>query len=143
MVNFLVMKTNCIKESSRSQTYENQSNPWFGLCCRLDPGKKSVCLGLSSFLVIAVLHTVLRFVWASAKFGACTVVSVNGTLVEAKMCTFTLESTDFIFNKCPIYTHDSASANLALVETKRITVQVLSFSLFFKCQDSLCRSSNF
>ncbi len=28
----------------------------------------------------------------SAKFGNCTVVSVNGTLVEAKLCTFTLES---------------------------------------------------
>ncbi len=26
------------------------------------------------------------------------------TLAEAKMCTFTLESTHFIFNKCPITT---------------------------------------
>ncbi len=25
------------------------------------------------------------------------------------MCRFTLDSTHFIFNKCPIYTHDSAS----------------------------------
>ncbi len=33
----------------------------------------------------------------SAKFGTCTVVSVNETLVEAKICTFTLESTYFIF----------------------------------------------
>ncbi len=48
----------------------------------------------------------------SAKFGTCTVVSVNETRVEAKMCTFTLESTHFIFNKCPIYTHDGASAKL-------------------------------
>jgi hypothetical protein len=32
------------------------------------------------------------------------------TLAEAKICTFTLESTHFIFNKCPIYTHDGASA---------------------------------
>jgi hypothetical protein len=31
-------------------------------------------------------------------------------LVEAKMCTFTLESKHFIFNKCPIYTSDGASA---------------------------------
>jgi hypothetical protein len=37
-------------------------------------------------------------------------VSVNGLLVEDKMCTFTLESTHFIFNKCLIYTHDGASA---------------------------------
>jgi hypothetical protein len=27
--------------------------------------------------------------------GTCTVLSVNGTLVESKMCTFTLESTHF------------------------------------------------
>jgi hypothetical protein len=55
-------------------------------------------------------YTVIRFLGVSAKFGPCTVVSVNGILVEAKMCTFTLESTHFIFNKCPIYTHDGASA---------------------------------
>jgi hypothetical protein len=52
--------------------------------------------------------TVIRFVRVSAKFGTCTVVSVKETLVEAKMCTFTLESTHFIFNMCPIYTHDGA-----------------------------------
>ncbi len=39
-------------------------------------------------------------------------MSVNETLLEAKMCTFTLESTHFIFNKCPIYTHDGASAKV-------------------------------
>jgi hypothetical protein len=37
-------------------------------------------------------------------------MSVNGTLVEAKMCTFTLECTHFILNKCPIYTDDDACA---------------------------------
>jgi hypothetical protein len=42
-----------------------------------------------------------------------TIVSVIGTFVEAKMCTFTLESTHFIFNKCPIYTHDRASAKFS------------------------------
>ncbi len=40
-------------------------------------------------------------------------MSVNETVVEAKMCTFTLESTHFIFNKCPIYTHDGASDKLS------------------------------
>jgi hypothetical protein len=46
-------------------------------------------------------------------------VSVNETLIEAKMCTFTLEYTHFIFNKCPIYTHDGASAkfNISCDET--------------------------
>jgi hypothetical protein len=36
-----------------------------------------------------------------------------GTLVEDKMYTFTLESKHFIFNKCPIYTHDGASAKFS------------------------------
>ncbi len=58
-------------------------------------------------------YTVIRFVWVSAKFGTCTVVNVNGTLVEAKMWTFTLEFTHFIFNKCPIYTHDGASSKFS------------------------------
>ncbi len=59
-------------------------------------------------------HTVIRFVWVSAKFG--TIVSVNVTLVEAKMCTFTLASTThFIFNRCPIYTHDCASAKFSTI----------------------------
>ena len=56
------------------------------------------------------IYTVNRFVWVCVKFGTCTVVGVNWTLVEAKMFTFTLESTHFIFKKCPIYTHDGASA---------------------------------
>ncbi len=58
--------------------------------------------------------TVIRFLRVSAKFGTCTVVSVNGTLVEAKMCTVTLESTHFIFNKCPTYTYDGASAKFSI-----------------------------
>ncbi len=41
-------------------------------------------------------------------------MSVKGTLVEVKMCVFTLESTHFIFNKCPIYIHDGASAKFSL-----------------------------
>ncbi len=58
-------------------------------------------------------YTVIRFVLVCAKFGTCTVVSVNGTFFEAKMCTFTFESTHFIFNKFPIYTHDGASAKFS------------------------------
>ncbi len=39
-------------------------------------------------------------------------MSVKGTIVEKKKikCSFSLESTHFVFNKCPIYTHDGASA---------------------------------
>jgi hypothetical protein len=51
--------------------------------------------------------------WVGAKFGTCTVVNVNGVLVEYKMCTFTLESTHLIFNKCLIYTHDCASVKFS------------------------------
>jgi hypothetical protein len=56
------------------------------------------------------LHTVIRFVWGSAKFGTCTVVSVNGTLVEDKMRGFKSEYAHFRSNKCPNYTQDGASA---------------------------------
>jgi hypothetical protein len=55
-------------------------------------------------------HTVIHFVSTSAKFGTCTVLSVNGTLVEDKMRTFKGECPHFSFNKCPIYTHDGSSA---------------------------------
>ncbi len=48
-----------------------------------------------------------------AEFGTCTVVSVNATHVEAKICTHTLESMHFIFKKCPIYTFDDASAKFS------------------------------
>jgi hypothetical protein len=37
-------------------------------------------------------------------------VRVNGTLVQDKMRRFTGECEHFSFNKCPIYTHDGASA---------------------------------
>jgi hypothetical protein len=52
--------------------------------------------------------------WVSVKFCTCTVVCVNETLLEAKICTFALESTHFIFSKCPIYNHDGASANFSI-----------------------------
>jgi hypothetical protein len=49
----------------------------------------------------------------NAKFGSCTVVSVNGTLVEDKMRRFKCERAHFSFNKCPIYDHDGASAKFS------------------------------
>jgi hypothetical protein len=59
------------------------------------------CIFLESYTVI---------VSVSAKFDTCcSVLSVNWTLVEAKKCTFTLECTQFVFNKCRIYTHNGAS----------------------------------
>jgi hypothetical protein len=50
---------------------------------------------------------------ASAKFGTCTILGLNGTLIEAQMFTFTLECTHFIFNKCPIQAHDGANAKFS------------------------------
>jgi hypothetical protein len=49
----------------------------------------------------------------SSKFGTCTVVSVNSTLVEDKMHTLQGECAQLSFNKSPIYTHDDASAKLS------------------------------
>jgi hypothetical protein len=60
-----------------------------------------------------ICSTVIRFVKVRAQFGTFIVVSVNGTIVKAKMCTLSLESTRFIFNKSPIYTHDGASAKFS------------------------------
>ncbi len=40
-------------------------------------------------------------------------MSVNGTLVEDKMRRFKGECAYFSFNKCPIYTHDGASAKFS------------------------------
>jgi hypothetical protein len=61
-------------------------------------------------------YTVICFASISAKFGICTIVDVNGTLVEAKIHTSSDLSSYFSFNKCLIL------PNLALTETKGITV---------------------
>jgi hypothetical protein len=37
---------------------------------------------------VSVIYIVIRFVSISAKFGICTVVDLNGTLVEGKIRTF-------------------------------------------------------
>ncbi len=58
-------------------------------------------------------YTVIRFVSTSAKFGTCTVVRVNGTLVEDKIRTFKGECAHLGFNKCPIYTRDGESAKFS------------------------------
>ncbi len=62
---------------------------------------------------IQYLYTVNRFVWVSAKFGTCTVVSVNCTPVEDKMRWFEGECAHFSCSKCPIYTLDGARAKFS------------------------------
>ncbi len=43
-----------------------------------------------------------RLVSMSAKFGICTIVGLNESLVEAKLCTQCVPSSYFSFSKCPI-----------------------------------------
>jgi hypothetical protein len=43
---------------------------------------------LLTLVLVMSLHTVIRFVSISAKFGICTVVGLNETLFEAKLGTF-------------------------------------------------------
>ncbi len=85
---------------------------------------KSVYMVIFFMGVKAVSCTVTCFVWVGAKFATCTVVSVNGTVDEDKMCRFKGECDHSSFNKCPIYTHPTMVqvTNLILTHTKRITV---------------------
>jgi hypothetical protein len=59
-------------------------------------------------LGLPAVNTLLS-VSCSAKFDTCTVVGLNGTLVELKKFKFILEYLHFIFIKCPILTHDAAN----------------------------------
>ncbi len=84
-------------------------------------------------------HTVIRFVWVSAKFGTCTVVSVNRTLIEDKMRSFKGECAYFSFSKCPICNHDSTrvkfSTNSHKTDNRAVQLQTHSalklWSIFF------------
>jgi hypothetical protein len=67
------------------------------------------------------MYTVISFVSVSDKFDTCTVVSVNGTLGNAKMCTCNPPLNVFILSSTSLPLQVS---NLALVETKRITVDI-------------------
>ncbi len=62
----------------------------------------------SQFLVINA-----TFVFSISSFCHRTVIRVNGTQVEDKMRRFKGECAQFSFNKCPIYTHDCASAKFS------------------------------
>jgi hypothetical protein len=48
----------------------------------------------------SLLHTVIRFVSTRAKFGICTVVGLNETLVKDEMRTFYSDCEHFSFNRC-------------------------------------------
>ncbi len=57
--------------------------------------------------------TVIYFVSTSSIYIWDAVVSENGTLEEYKKHRFKRECANFSFNKCPIYTHDDASAKFS------------------------------
>jgi hypothetical protein len=65
-------------------------------------GRVCVVGDLPHFLNQFHSYTVIRFVSTIELNLVCTVVGQNGTLAEANMFTLTLESTHFIFKKCPI-----------------------------------------
>ncbi len=68
-------------------------------------------------------HTVIRFLWVRAKFNTCTVVRVNGTLVEDKMRRFKGECEHFASSSVPFILTTVQVPNLALTHKKWITVQ--------------------
>jgi hypothetical protein len=86
-----------------------------------------LCHGLNNFIDTAaiVTYTVIRFLQVSAKFGTCTVVSINGTLVGDKMHRFDGECAHFSFNSVSFTLTTVQVTNLALTRTKRITVYSL------------------
>ncbi len=92
---------------------------------------------------IHLFCTVIRFLWVSAKFGTCTVVSVNGTHVEDKMRRFKGECEHFsiLSSTCvPCKLTTVQVPNLALTHTRRITVCIASmeFSLLTNSQCTTC-----
>jgi hypothetical protein len=58
-------------------------------------------------------------------------VSVTGTLVEDKMRRFKGECEHFSFNKCPIYTHDGASAKFSPNSQEMDNSALLRYNHYF------------
>jgi hypothetical protein len=67
-------------------------------------------------------YTVIRFMRVSAKFGTCTAVRVHGTIVDAKCAHSPLNLGILSSTSVPCTLTTVQLPNLALVETKRITV---------------------
>ncbi len=68
-----------------------------------------------SYFIVIMVTVIVRLLMAK-EFDICTVVSVNGTLVEDKMRRSKGECAHFSFNKCPIYTHATVQvSNLTLL----------------------------
>ncbi len=70
----------------------------------------------------SIVYTVIRFVLTSANFGTFTVVSVSETLVEDKMRIRSRVILPFLVPIVPFTLTTVQVPNLALTDTKRITV---------------------
>ncbi len=81
---------------------------------------------------MSIIHYNSFCLKTSATFGTCTVVSVNGTLDEDKMLRFKGACAHCSFNKCPIYTHDGASAKFSTNshETDKLCIIVFLLVMF-------------
>ncbi len=92
-----------------------------------------------SYLVL-LFCTVIRFVSISAKYGICTVVSLNGTLVEVKIRTWELGHLNVYIlasTSVPFWPTTMQMPNFALTETKRITLCASHTSLrYLSSKDS-------
>jgi hypothetical protein len=78
---------------------------------------------LLTIALVMSLHTVISFVCISAKFGICTVISLNGKLFEAKIRTFRCPKCVLASTSAPLKPTTEQMPNYALIETKRISVQ--------------------
>jgi hypothetical protein len=83
--------------------------------------------------MIELVCTVIRFVSNNAKFGICTVVGLNGTLIEAKIRTwdtwmgvFTIASKSVTFRPLTVQ-----MPNLELIGTKWITVMYYYYYYYY------------
>ncbi len=89
---------------------------------RATPSSPISCYKHTSSLVLIGRYTVIRFVWVSAKFGTCTVVRVNGALVEDIIGRFKGECAHLASTSVPFILTTVQVPNLALSHTKQITV---------------------
>ncbi len=73
-----------------------------------------------------ILCTVIRFVWVSAKFGTCTVMSVKGHLLKLKCAHSPSNLRIFSSTRVPFTFTTVQVPNLVLTHKKRLTVCVES-----------------
>ncbi len=76
-----------------------------------------------------VSYTVIHFVSIRAKFDICTVVGLNGHLLKIKCVHSWVNVTILASKSVPFGPTKVQVKNLALTDTKRITVYILNYSI--------------